>query len=275
MEKDTPRYQDILSHRLGISYIVPTCIIAPYPSVMGITPPTFRYLSSLDLLSTRSFCLQCQHLVSTPEYCSCSSYFIPHPSMICISTLVENTPQPEPKMVTLPASLSPSKLIFPRAEQTNIMEIVSCKRINSSGQCESPFRIVDEYVLHVAGLNPDPQLGPIRITQWNLKSCASMPHNPREIGPPEVLMPTYIVTYQITGTKYCHRIGRHHKSNHIMFEVNLNQGYIVQKCWDPDCRGFKSSPFYIPHRSLLTMNEIQEIIGDIVLARSLSEQTRK
>lgn len=66
----------------------------------------------------------------------------------------------------------------------------------------------------------------------------------------------YSITYQISGSRYCCRIGREHKSNHIMFEVNLLRGFAVQKCWDPDCRGYRSPPIYIYSQDVLPMYDI-------------------
>ena len=54
------------------------------------------------------------------------------------------------------------------------------------------------------------------------------------------------ITFLINGCRYCHRIGREHKSNGIYLVVRLSSATIVQKCFDPDCRGFESSPVPIP-----------------------------
>jgi hypothetical protein len=156
-----------------------------------------------------------------------------------------------------------------------------------SVHCHSPFRVFDEFVLYVAGLHhaatstrtsPSPSGGhtSIRITQFSLKALHPLssldsdqsdeqhheasPHHPHPI--------VYTITYQLSGTKYCHRIGRQHRSNHVMYEANLNQGYVTQRCWDPDCRGYKSSPYFLPHSALPDMDEIRETILDIVLSRT-------
>ncbi|OHT08410.1 hypothetical protein TRFO_23091 [Tritrichomonas foetus] len=54
------------------------------------------------------------------------------------------------------------------------------------------------------------------------------------------------LTFIIKGCRYCHRIGREHKSNSIYLVVRLSDATIVQKCFDPDCRGFESDPIQIP-----------------------------
>lgn len=48
------------------------------------------------------------------------------------------------------------------------------------------------------------------------------------------------------GYKYCDNIGRHHKSNNVMLVVELEKRRIHQKCFDPDCRGFRSQSRPIP-----------------------------
>lgn len=57
-----------------------------------------------------------------------------------------------------------------------------------------------------------------------------------------------VLTYDIHGNRYCHRVGRQHKSNGVMYVVNLLQGIFYQKCHDPDCRraGFMSNDFPVP-----------------------------
>ena len=50
----------------------------------------------------------------------------------------------------------------------------------------------------------------------------------------------------VEGTRFCRRIGREHKSNHIFLSVRLFTGDVVQRCTDPDCRGFVSEPVRLP-----------------------------
>jgi hypothetical protein len=50
----------------------------------------------------------------------------------------------------------------------------------------------------------------------------------------------------VEGTRFCRRIGREHRSNHSHISCRLNLGTMVQKCTDPDCRGFQSEAVEIP-----------------------------
>ncbi|XP_062120315.1 uncharacterized protein LOC133834658 isoform X2 [Humulus lupulus] len=49
-----------------------------------------------------------------------------------------------------------------------------------------------------------------------------------------------LMVYSMSRNRYCERIGREHKSNHVMYVVDLRRGDYYQKCHDPDCRGYRS-----------------------------------
>ena len=44
------------------------------------------------------------------------------------------------------------------------------------------------------------------------------------------------LVYHIGGNRFCERIGRSHRSNHVAMIVDLPSGTMYQKCMDPDCR---------------------------------------
>ncbi|XP_023219254.1 DNA-directed primase/polymerase protein-like [Centruroides sculpturatus] len=60
------------------------------------------------------------------------------------------------------------------------------------------------------------------------------------------------VLYDIGNYRYCENIGRHHKSNHIMFIACLKEGTYYQKCYDPECRSqqFRSKIRKLPPETL-------------------------
>lgn len=229
-----------------------------------------------DLISSH----EDQNLSSTLEFCLGCTTPVPMINRLCpfhgesqlLLSLSRRNIKPEgcSSSSTLLSSTFLTHESF-KSEFVKIEELLCSKRLSSTGHCNSPFLIFDDYVLYIAGLNANSQYGPLRITQYSLKSILTTLPTTTTPTPNEGvnIPPVYTITYQITGTKYCHRIGRHHKSNHIMFEANINQGYIIQKCWDPDCRGYKSPPFYLPYNSLPSMYEIQEIITDIIITNSL------
>lgn len=46
--------------------------------------------------------------------------------------------------------------------------------------------------------------------------------------------------YEISGGyRFCSNICRHHKSNNVRFDVDLNFGFFEQTCHDPDCRNYR------------------------------------
>lgn len=57
-----------------------------------------------------------------------------------------------------------------------------------------------------------------------------------------------MVVYNISGNRYCERIGRHHKSNHVMYIVDFRIAGYYQKCHDPECKCYKSSVKPIPRK---------------------------
>ncbi|KAG5558671.1 hypothetical protein RHGRI_008579 [Rhododendron griersonianum] len=49
-----------------------------------------------------------------------------------------------------------------------------------------------------------------------------------------------MMVYSMSRNRYCERIGREHKSNHVIYIVDLRKAVYYQKCHDPDCRGYRS-----------------------------------
>jgi hypothetical protein len=54
----------------------------------------------------------------------------------------------------------------------------------------------------------------------------------------------------VSGSRFCRRIGREHKSNGIYLVCRLGTGVVVQKCFDPDCKNWESEGVAIPERLL-------------------------
>ncbi|WOL06285.1 DNA-directed primase/polymerase protein isoform X2 [Canna indica] len=49
-----------------------------------------------------------------------------------------------------------------------------------------------------------------------------------------------LIVYTMSRNRYCERIDREHKSNHVMYVADLHRATYYQKCHDPDCRGYRS-----------------------------------
>lgn len=88
----------------------------------------------------------------------------------------------------------------------------------------SPFPAVDNFVESVASTGS--VAGKIRCWYWF-----------SEYG---------LIVYSMSRNRYCERIGREHKSNHVMYVVDLRRAAYYQKCHDPDCRGYRSPLRPIP-----------------------------
>ena len=54
------------------------------------------------------------------------------------------------------------------------------------------------------------------------------------------------ITFHMARNRYCHHIGRQHRSNNVNWLVDLVYGVCVQTCQDDACRGFRSEPFALP-----------------------------
>lgn len=54
------------------------------------------------------------------------------------------------------------------------------------------------------------------------------------------------IDIHIRNSRYCYAVSRHHKSNGVIWKVNLLAGNAYQVCWDPDCRGLRSPVFSLP-----------------------------
>lgn len=55
-----------------------------------------------------------------------------------------------------------------------------------------------------------------------------------------------MILYSIAGSRYCDNVKREHVSNGQFYIVDLNKGTSVQKCFDPDCKGYSSAPISLP-----------------------------
>jgi DNA-directed primase/polymerase protein len=50
----------------------------------------------------------------------------------------------------------------------------------------------------------------------------------------------------VAACRWCGNIGRQHKSNGIYIVVDLSAGLWWQKCFDPDCRAYRSETMPLP-----------------------------
>ncbi|KAF8763742.1 DNA-directed primase/polymerase protein like [Argiope bruennichi] len=105
----------------------------------------------------------------------------------------------------------------------------SRRKIDISGtpqNSKSPYPEVDNFILNV--IKDNISVGFIR--KWSY------------------LQTEDILVYEIGNYRFCHNIGRHHKSNNIMFIVDMKRKIYYQKCHDPECRAqcYKSASQNLP-----------------------------
>ncbi|XP_011156785.2 DNA-directed primase/polymerase protein [Solenopsis invicta] len=105
----------------------------------------------------------------------------------------------------------------------------------------SPYPEIDRYIRSLI----DP--GKIRIVRYSDK--------------------TKTLKYEIYGNRYCENIGKYHKSNNVYWIVDLNIKQIYQKCHDPDCSDFTSTPKNLPEEILFKL----DTDGDTFLASLIDE----
>ncbi|KAG8080625.1 hypothetical protein GUJ93_ZPchr0007g4556 [Zizania palustris] len=75
--------------------------------------------------------------------------------------------------------------------------------------------------------------------------------------------------YSMSRSRYCEHIGREHKSNHVMYIVEFQRAAYYQKCYDPDCQGYRSPlrpvPWdVIPELSSISDSAQREYQGEVV-----------
>ena len=62
--------------------------------------------------------------------------------------------------------------------------------------------------------------------------------------------------------RYCERIKRFHKSNKVYICVDLTKLVFYQKCFDPDCSGFRGNEFPIPRELMRNVEDAYDDWGD-------------
>ena len=97
----------------------------------------------------------------------------------------------------------------------------------------SPFPSVDEFVRRFIHRIPEIRGG---IHSWTVYGAPSA----------HQLLPAIKIRYQINHYRWCARVARQHKSNQIILNIDVGAGIMVQSCWDPDCRGYRSPPIPLP-----------------------------
>ncbi|WVZ65869.1 LOW QUALITY PROTEIN: hypothetical protein U9M48_015165 [Paspalum notatum var. saurae] len=67
-----------------------------------------------------------------------------------------------------------------------------------------------------------------------------------------------LMIYSMSRSRYCEHIGREHKSNHVMYIVDFQRAAYYQKCYDPDCQGYRSPLRPVPWDVMPELSSVVE-----------------
>ncbi|KAL1206731.1 hypothetical protein V5N11_027289 [Cardamine amara subsp. amara] len=110
---------------------------------------------------------------------------------------------------------------------------------------KSPFPYLDQFIESIASTGN--VSGKIRCWYWFSEDS--------------------LIVYSMLRNRYCERIGREHKSNHVMYIVDLRRGIYYQKCYDPDCRDYRSPlrpvpDSYLPEDNVYHQGDTQNLCNN-------------
>ena len=134
---------------------------------------------------------------------------------------------------------------------------VSSSTRNSSGH--SPMPKLDTYFLATLGRRGGVQ-GKIRA--WSIECVTSETEKPN----------AHFLTYQMCENRWCECISRSHRSNNIMWTIDLSITTCWQQCHDPDCRqaGFRGHPV-----QLNLPLDVQTEVGEFLLEQEIATLDEK
>ena len=134
----------------------------------------------------------------------------------------------------------------------------------------SPFPCIDQYVTDVLGKRGGDR-GEIRAWSLSYVEENKSGMTPESTVEGKSIATVSSITYQMSKNRWCERIGRHHKSNNIMWTVGLRTMCCFQTCHDPECRqyGFRGKLIELPAKIKLL---IEDIMFESALA-AIDEQT--
>lgn len=138
--------------------------------------------------------------------------------------------------------------------RTNVTATGTTIRSSSSVQHGyTPYPAVDNFIENNLGCRGGVQ-GSIRA--WSVENDVD--------GMPQC------ITYQLSRNRFCERLGRPHKSNNIMWTVDLQTMQCTQACHDPDCRAlrYRGTPVDLPEA-------VRESVADALFEQQLATMDEK
>ena len=115
---------------------------------------------------------------------------------------------------------------------------------SSSRSCngDSPIEDLDKFILELStrgGVQG-------KVRSWSIE-CVSKERKPE----------SYFMSYQMSGNRWCENIGRAHKSNNIIWNVDFASRTYLQTCFDPECiaSNFRGQTMHLPEDVAMAVNE--------------------
>jgi len=94
----------------------------------------------------------------------------------------------------------------------------------------SPFPKLEQWIIDTLGRR-EGRIG--SIGTWSV------------VGGTQRLLPQ-TVCFNMKDNRYCDNVGRAHKSNNIIWNIDLLDRVCYQSCHDPECRGYRGDPIDVP-----------------------------
>ena len=119
----------------------------------------------------------------------------------------------------------------PKGEMKPLQLKNNITNINSSltSSHSSNFPKIDEFIL-----------------QWIKNNAYGSNANKNNIRFTNIITFDNSILYNISGTRFCFNVSRDHKSNNVYYVFEPHNGLFSQRCYDPDCKYFRSVENEVP-----------------------------
>ena len=153
----------------------------------------------------------------------------------------------------------PGPMTASRGQQAPGQQVPSSARrprpFTFTGRGGSPYPLADAHARYLGSLPPPLALGPEEAglgvgAHPHPRSSPSSAAAPGRIRCWQLHPPSGLMSYSMSRSRYCSRVGREHKSNGIFFTFDLRGGVAQQRCYDPDCRGYAAPATRLPQEVL-------------------------
>ncbi|KAF1333603.1 DNA primase, ul52/ul70 type, herpesviridae, partial [Globisporangium splendens] len=171
----------------------------------------------------------------------------PFPTLSAVETHFEAKKQPHPRLLHCDAEYAATRAYGERRSS-----VYRRNTHSSSVECRrSMFPKLDAFILTIA--NTGGVQGEIRTIHMlfdNVDNVVLPSDNPNDDFPQheelrqQKAKQPWMIIYQMARNRWCWNVRRAHKSNNVMFVVDLDQRVVYQKCHDQQCKtiDYRSPP---------------------------------